>query len=372
MTSKAIKLLIVDDKPENLVALEELLKDPERVMMRAESGNQALRLLLQHDFAVVLLDVQMPGMDGFETATLMRGADATRSVPIIFLTAGDRTEERAFRGYEVGAVDFLYKPVNPQLLRSKVNVFVELHRRHHDLLRLNAALERTTTALQAKVADLENVNRTLSHDLRAPLRSIRGFTKILAETMEGKLDAEAQRCMSRILAAGERMGRMLDDLYNLLKLSAAEDTFPVTDCEAVLRNTLEDVRRDLEEAGAEVSHGPLPSMRANPMLLGQILQNLITNAIKFRGDRAPSIRVSAQRQDGAWRVAVEDNGIGIPPESHGRVFDLFDRLASDSTPGTGVGLALVKRAVEKHGGRIWIESRVNEGSCFYFTIPDRG
>jgi two-component system sensor histidine kinase/response regulator len=372
MASKAINLLIVDDKPENLVALEELLTDPDRVIMRAESGNQALRLLLQHDFAVVLLDVQMPGMDGFETATLMRGTEATRSVPIIFLTAGDRTEERAFRGYEVGAVDFLYKPVNPLLLRSKVNVFVELHRRHHDLVRLNGALERTGTALQAKVADLENVNRTLSHDLRAPLRSIRGFTEILAETLGERLDAEGQRCVRRILAAGERMGRMLDDLYSLLKLSATDDSFPLTDCGAVLRDTLEDVRRDLDESGAEVTHDPLPSVRANPMLLGQILQNLITNAIKFRGDRALSIRVTAQREEGAWRIGVSDNGIGIPSESHARVFDLFNRLASENMPGTGVGLALVKRAVEKHGGRIWIDSRVNEGSSFYFTIPDRG
>ena len=138
MSSTPVCILLVDDKPENLLALEELLKQPDRQLFRAGSGNEALRLLLKHEFALVLLDVQMPEMDGYETAQLMRGAEPTRSVPIIFVTAGDRSEERAFRGYEVGAVDFLYKPVNPQVLQSKVDVFVELHRRNQDLRVVNA------------------------------------------------------------------------------------------------------------------------------------------------------------------------------------------------------------------------------------------
>ncbi|HWM86743.1 MAG TPA: response regulator, partial [Kofleriaceae bacterium] len=264
MTMTPINVLLVDDKPENLLALEELLKQPDRNIIRAGSGNEALRLLLKHDVAVVLLDVQMPEMDGYETAQLMRGSEATRSVPIIFLTAGDRGEERAFRGYEVGAFDFLYKPINPQLLRNKVDLFVQLHRRNHSLQTVNSALERASAALREKVADLENVNQTISHDLRAPLRSIHGFGQLLAEELEGKLEADAAHFLDRMIQASERMGRMLDDLYALLRLSAVEDTFPQTDCGAVLRNTLEDLRGDLEAAGAEVTHETLPSVRANP------------------------------------------------------------------------------------------------------------
>jgi signal transduction histidine kinase len=371
VSSTPVHILLVDDKPENLLVLEELLKRPDRHFVRAGSGNDALRLLLKQDFAVVLLDVQMPEMNGYETAQLMRGTAATRSVPIIFVTAGDRTEESAFRAYEVGAVDFLYKPVNPQLLRNKVDVFVELHRRNLDLRGLNIALERAGAALREKIEDLESVNRTISHDLRAPLRSICGFTQILAESLEGKLDADGEHCLDRILQAGDRMGRMLDDLFALLRLSAAEETFPVTDCASVLRDTLDDLGADIASAAAEVVHETLPTLRVNPTLLRQIFQNLIANALKFRGADPLRIQVTAARQDEAWRLSVRDNGIGIPDESRERIFGLFERLGGDRFPGTGVGLALCKRAAEKQGGQIWVESTVGEGSTFHFTIPVR-
>jgi signal transduction histidine kinase len=367
--SEPVNVLLVDDVRENLVALEELLAGPERRIFRAASGTEALRLLLRQEFAVVLLDVQMPGMDGYETAELMRGAEATRSTPIIFLTAGDRSEEKTFRGYELGAVDFLYKPVNPRLLENKVHVFVELHRKNHDLRALNAELERTSAALREKVADLEDVHRTLSHDLRAPLRSIVGFTGALSESLAGRLDADGAHCLKRIIAAGERMGRMLDDLYRLLVLSAAQESFQRVDCAAVLRDTLEDVRGDLDAAGAQVTHGELPGLRASPVLLGQVFQNLVVNAIKFRGPEPPRVHIGAERSGRDWRFSVRDNGIGIPADFLPRVFGLFDRLAGDALPGTGVGLALCKRAVEKHGGTMWVESVEGQGSTFYFNIP---
>ncbi len=370
MSSTPVCILLVNDKPENLLALEELLKQPDRHIIRAGSGNEALRLLLKHEVALVLLDVQMPEMDGYETAQLMRGAGPTRSVPIIFLTAGDRSEERAFRGFEVGAVDFLYKPINPLVLQNKVDVFVQLHRNNQDLRAVNSALERTSAVLSEKVADLEDVNRTISHDLRAPVRALRGFTQLLQESLEGKLEGEAQHFMNRITQAADRMTRMLDDLYALLRVSASAETFPLTDCSVVLRDVLADVGSDVEAAGAVVTSDEMPTIRVSPVLLGQILQNLITNALKFRNGTSPHIHVGAEAQAGAWRFNVRDDGLGIPEDAHARIFNLFSRLGSDG-PGTGVGLALCKRAVEKHGGRIWVESRPREGSTFYFTIPER-
>jgi signal transduction histidine kinase len=370
MSSTPVCILLVDDKPENLLALEELLKQPDRHIIRAGSGQEALRLLLKHEVALVLLDVQMPEMDGYETAQLMRGAGPTRSVPIIFLTAGDRSEERAFRGFEVGAVDFLYKPINPLVLQNKVDVFVQLHRRNQDLRAVNSALERTSAVLSEKVADLEDVNRTISHDLRAPVRALRGFTQLLEESLEGKLEGEAQHFMNRITQAADRMTRMLDDLYALLRMSASAETFPLTDCSVVLRDVLADVGSDVEAAGAVVTSDEMPTIRVSPVLLGQILQNLIGNALKFRNGTGPHIHVGAEAQAGVWRFNVRDDGLGIPEDAHARIFNLFSRLGSDG-PGTGVGLALCKRAVEKHGGRIWVESRPREGSTFYFTIPER-
>ncbi len=364
----AIKILLVDDRPENLLSLQELIKQPDRELYTAASGNDALRLLLKHDFAVVLLDVEMPGMDGYETAMLMRGAERTRLVPIIFVTAGDRSEERTFRGYESGAVDFLYKPLNPHTLKCKVDVFVELYRKSRDLEAANEQLRLATVLLRDKVTDLEDVNRTLSHDLRAPLRSIQGFSRALAESLEGKLDDESARHLDRVLKAGARMQAMLDDLYRLLKLSGVETSFAPIDTGTLVRDVVENLKADIEAAGVTIGFGTLPTVRGNRTLVAQILQNLIANAVRFRRDEDPHVEITAESRGDNWRFAVRDNGIGIPPDDHERMFQLFQRR-DNATPGTGVGLALCKRAVEKLGGRIWIESQPNVGSTFYFTLP---
>ncbi|MEJ7597459.1 MAG: ATP-binding protein [Kofleriaceae bacterium] len=363
-----IKILLVDDRPENLLSLQELIKQPERELFTATSGNDALRLLLKHDFAVVLLDVEMPGMDGYETAALMRGAERTRLVPIIFVTAGDRSEERTFKGYESGAVDFLYKPLNPHTLKCKVDVFTELYRKSRDLEAANEQLRLATMLLRDKVTDLEDVNHTLSHDLRAPLRSIQGFSQALAESLEGKLDEESGRHLDRVLKASARMQAMLDDLYRLLKLSGAGTQFVSIDTGSLVHDVLENLKVDIEQAGVTIEFGTLPSVRGNRALVSQILQNLIINAIRFRCDTDPRIELAAESQGEWWRFTVRDNGIGIPAEDHERMFQLFQRRDSDS-PGTGVGLALCKRAVEKLGGRIWVESQPGAGATFYFTLP---
>jgi light-regulated signal transduction histidine kinase (bacteriophytochrome) len=360
---------MVDDRQENLVAMEAVLARPDRRLLTATSGNDALRLLLRNDIAVALLDVQMPGMDGYEIARLMRGEARTRDVPIIFVTAGDHSDDRVFQGYEVGAVDFLYKPVNAVALESKVEVFIQLHRNAVQLRTLNGALEKTSARLQERIVDLENVNRTLLHDLRAPLRSIDGFSRILVESCRAQLDEEAVGYLDRISKACHRMGRMLEDLHHLLRVSGTDESFSEIDCDRVLSDVLEDLGADLSATATEVTHDPLPTVHANATLLALVLQNLIGNAIKFRGGEPPRIHVAAQRDGRRWRFGVRDNGIGIDPEHVQKVFGVFKRAVSDAIPGTGVGLALCKQAVEKHGGTIWVESTPGAGSTFYFTIP---
>jgi len=357
-----VNLLLVDDRPENLVVLEELLDQPDRKLIKATSGSEALRLLFKHDVALVLLGLQMPGMDGYEVAQLMRAVEGTRLVPIIFITAGGWTEEEIFRGYEAGAVDFLYKPINAHTLRSKVNVFIELHRKTREL-------ERTTAALRDKVTDLENVSHTLSHDLRAPLRSIRAFAEILAEQQD-RLDAEGKDALSRVLKASERMAQMVDDLYRLLRLSGVDVVSSEVNAVTVLDEVVAGLSCDLESAHAMVTHDALPTVLGNPVLLAQIFQNLIANSIKFHGAESPRIHVGAERVASDWQFSVRDNGIGIPASEREHVFRLFHRL-SNAGGGTGIGLTLCKRAVEKLGGKIWVGPDNGPGATFYFTIPDR-
>jgi two-component system, sensor histidine kinase and response regulator len=368
----AVNLLIVDDKPENVFALEELLNRPGREVFKATSGNDALRLMLRHDFAVVLLDVEMPGMDGYETAELMRSAERTKLVPIIFVTAGDRSEERMFRGYAAGAVDFLYKPINARVLESKVDVFVDIYRKTRDLERTNAALARAGTALRERVSDLENVSRTLSHDLRAPLRSIRSFSTALADTLAGQLDAEAQGWLDRLVRASDRMAHMVDDLFALLQLSAVDQLTSEIDLNAVIEGVIENLKVDLEQAAGVVTHDSLPTARGHEILFVQILQNLIANAVKFTRTR-PRAEIeigTASGKPDEVVVFVKDNGVGFDMKYVHKLFGVFQRLhRPEAFEGTGIGLATVQRIVARHGGRVWAEGAIDGGATFYIAAP---
>jgi len=356
-----VNILLVDDKPENLFALEELLARPDRAIYKATSGNDALRLLLKHDFAVVLLDVEMPDMDGYETAQLMRSAERTRLVPIIFVTAGDRSEERTFRGYEAGAVDFLYKPINAHTLTSKVNVFLDLHR-------MSVELAQTSATLRERVADLEYVHQTLSHDLRAPLRTVRAFSELLAESQRAHLSAEGVDALDRILRATARMTSMIEELYAILRLTSEQISETNVDLNAVLREVLDTLRADIAQTGADITSEVLPTIRSSRRFVTQILQNLIANALAFHGPHPPRVFVTAQRRGSEWTFGVRDNGPGIAGPDRDRLFKLFSRL-DPSRSGTGVGLALCRRAVEKLGGRIWVGPEGPPGATFYFTLP---
>ena len=253
--------------------------------------------------------------------------------------------------------------------RDHTQALVTETRRQAELLQdANADLQRTGSELREKIADLENVSNTLSHDLRAPLRSIRAFSEVLAESLHDNLGADARDALQRVLRGGERMGRMIDDLYRLLRLSGAEVSAGEVSISAVLHDVTQNLKTDLEQAGATVTHGELPTIRSNALLIGQILQNLIANAIKFHGPDRPVVAIDVLRRSHDWEFSVRDNGIGIAPSARERVFRLFERLSS-SGPGTGVGLALCKRAVEKLGGRIWIDPREGPGTTFAFAIP---
>ena len=379
-----MKILLVDDNPANLLALESILADLGQELVKAHSGRQALRYLLNQDVAVILLDVNMPGMNGFETAELIRRRKRSEHVPIIFVSAIDQTQNHALKGYSLGAVDYLPTPATPEVLRSKVAVFIELFKKTQEVGRqeqalraLNAQLEQRvaerTAELQRSNEELQQFAYVVSHDLQEPLRVVANYVQQLAERYQDKLEAEANELISYALDGAKRMQQLIVDLLAYSRIETTGQEFAPTDCEGVLQRVLSDLRVAIEESGAAVTHDPLPQVMADNVQLGQVLQNLLSNAIKFRSQEPPRIHVSARQEGQQWVFSVRDNGIGINPRYAERIFGIFERLHPRAEyPGTGIGLAICKKIVERHGGQIWVESEPGKGAAFFFTLPIKG
>src|SRR6266540_4313658 len=342
------RVLLVDDRPDNLMALAAVLEPLHADLVPARSGEEALRRLLGEEFAVIVLDVQMPVLDGFETARLIKQRERTRHIPLVLLTAISGEPEHHLRGYEVGAVDYVYKPFAPEILRAKVRVFIELWQRGAiierqraqleerlaDLDRANVALARQGIELERSNAALERFAEIAAHELRQPLRNIEGFLDLLLSRHRDELNGE-----------------------------------PVP-----LEELLEDAALQvpaLQEQGATVDTvGSMPTVRGDRHLLERLLVNLLDNAVKFRSAAPPRITARADPAQDGWTVVVTDNGIGIDPTVAPRLFTVFARLhSSDERPGHGVGLAVCRRIVERHGGTIRAEPAPGGGTSISFTLP---
>jgi PAS domain S-box-containing protein len=504
-----VKILLVDDTPENLVSLEAALDGLGQDLVLAHSGMEALRYLLEDDFAAILLDVKMPDMDGFQTAELIRSRKRSRHTPILFLT-GYKSDEHLFRGYDLGAVDFLFKPIVPEILRSKVGVFVQLSRntallrrqtevlgkaeqkfrsvldaapdamiisdeggrislvnsqaeamfgfRREDLIgqdihtlvadwsnrlpsgtggktilpgssaehwarrknghhfpveitlsplqteegllltsairditerkRADEAIRDMNTTLELRVAertrellrsnealrqsndDLNQFAYAASHDLQEPLRMVALYSQMLQRRYGNRLDAEADEFIAYVVGGARRMELLLKDLLTYSQTgSSSEGPAQPIDCADAVRKVLLNLQASVEQNGAAVTWDPLPTVQAHEIRLVQLLQNLVGNAIKYRSSAPPKIHISAERRENDWLFSVWDNGIGIDPEYAQQIFGIFKRLHGQNYPGTGIGLAICQRIVERYGGRIWVESKLGEGSRFYFTLP---
>ena len=535
-----VNILLVDDTPENLIALEAVLSDLGQNLVKARSGEEALRLLLRQEFAVILLDVNMPGLNGFETAELIRQRKSTEHIPIIFVSAISTSDTHLFKGYSLGAVDYIFTPVVPDVLRSKVSVFVELlkkteeakwqaeqlrlleekehrerlneasrrielqtkqnrfftlsvdllaitdfqamfkelnpawhlvlgyseaelkarpfwdhmdesdraltrealsravelqkpisfeaqyqcadrsvrffswtvapypaeqllylfardvtdaRRAEREIRKLNVDLEQrarqlgaTNTELQNEIGTrqraeialhesnsaLEAFSYSVSHDLRAPLRAMQGFARVLLEDYGTVLDQTGKECAMRIVSAAERMDCLVQDLLVFSRLGHTKlNLSPVRLHESVLE-TIVTLEYEIKNKSASVDvREPLPKVLAHPTTLNQVLQNLVGNALKFIPvGRDPKIKIWSEVNDGLATVWVEDNGIGIPPENQDRIFKVFERLhGADEYPGTGLGLAIVKKGVERMNGSVGIESAAGAGSRFWIKLP---
>lgn len=363
-------VLIVDDVEANLVTLEALLSDMDCEVVRATGGNEALKLLLKREFAVMLLDVQMPEIDGYEVAKYARQHPATQDVPIVFLTAMHRNEEGMLRGYGTGAVDFLLKPIDSFVLRAKVRVFLDLYIGRRKLANEVEAHKKTLAELQITNEALRHFTYAASHDLKAPLRSVRGFLGALAEQAGDRLDAQSRHYLERSMYASKRMDSLLDALLSYARLRKPA-AFVEVQCGALLEQVRSDLGAAIATCAASLDVDTLPAVRGDADRLYQLFLNLIGNALKFsRPEVSPRIAVSAKRGRDEWIFCVEDNGIGIAAEHQGLVFKAFQRLHAQSNyEGSGLGLTICQQIVEQHHGRIWVEPAPAGGSRFCFTLP---
>jgi len=368
-----VNILLVDDNPGKLLTLETILTGLGQNLVKARSAQEALWQLMRQEFAVLLLDVQMPDMDGFELAALIRGHQRYAHIPIIFISAVNRSEMHIFKGYALGAVDYLDTLI-PEVLRAKVAVFVDLFKKTAEVRQLNAELERRveerTGELRRSNEELQQFAYVASHDLQEPLRMVTSYVQLLAQRYQGQLDSEAQEFIGYAVEGAQRMKALIDDLLAYSRVNIRERLVVPTDSGAVLQQTLQNLHIQIAESGATVTADPLPTVSTDRMQLGLLWQNLLSNALKFRGQEPPRVHVSARRQGNEWVFSVRDNGIGMEPRHTERIFHMFQRLHTrQEYPGTGIGLAICKKIVERHGGRIWVESEPGQGTTFFFTLP---
>jgi signal transduction histidine kinase len=372
-----VNILIVDDKANNIFALEEVLSRPGRNFMQAINGKEALQTVLNGEIDLIILDVQMPDMDGFEVAQILKSNKRTRDIPIIFASAEKKEHQFMMKGFEEGAVDYLYKPLDPAVTEAKVSVLLQLHlqkkeliRKNEEIRQLNADLKTNIALLEATNAELEAFSYSVSHDLRAPLRSINGYSRMILDEHQAQLDEELRRLMENIQKNATRMGGLIDDLLKFSRLGRQGPRKIPVDLMEMVHNVLQELE-GAQGRRAVVHVGVLPPAEADPALLYQVLVNLVSNAIKYsRKEAAPEIEIGALENDKEHVYFVKDNGIGFNMSYANKLFRVFQRLHSDEEfEGTGVGLAIVHRIVTRHGGRVWAEGRPNEGASFFFSLP---
>lgn len=379
-----VKILLVDDKVENLVSLESLLSEEEEniTYLFANSGDEALKIALQEELALILLDVQMPGMNGYEVARYLRDISKTREIPIIFVTAINEQEAHVIEGFEAGAVDFLFKPLHPYITKSKVNAFVRFYLQKKELEKANkkaleanqqleARVQERTMALTKVNKELDNFVYTASHDLKAPINNIEGLMTALQETLEEK-NMDLKEVAPLMGMINNAVGRFKHTLLDLTEVAKVQYEQKGLEKETVyFREVLQDVETDIKDLISQYNarivgdFSDVPQMQFSRKNLRSILYNLVSNSIKYSSpDRQPEIAITTTAvADGYTLLSVRDNGLGLRDQDKQKVFGMFKRMHAH-VEGTGIGLAIVKRIVENCDGRVELESELGVGSVF--------
>lgn len=399
-------ILIVDDIKANIIALKKILELHNLEVDSAESGEEALKKILKNNYALIIMDVQMPGMDGFEVAEILAGNNRTKDIPVIFLSAVNKQKKFISKGYETGGVDYITKPVDSDLLILKVKTFLKIYQQQKELIDVRDLLSKEvairkeaqenlevkiierTKELVAKNEELELKNHELqqfswvvSHDLKEPLRKIQIFINIIKDKYLVE-DDKATDYVNRTVKAAERMQNLISDLLEYSRLSAK-----VSPEKVILGDLVQEVIADfdylIESKNATIVSNNLPTIKGIPTQLRQVFQNLIGNSLKFiKEDTQPLIEVSSEiietrsfdsviNDSGAYcRITVKDNGIGFDDQYLNKIFMIFQSLSDRKIyEGTGIGLAIAKKIIEKHNGLITAKSTVGEGATFIMVLP---
>jgi len=395
-----VKILAVDDRDDNLLSIETILEPENYTIVKANSGRAALKILLQQqDFTLILMDVQMPDMNGFETASLIYEREKLRHIPIVFITAHNQGEDRMFEGYKMGGVDFIYKPINPELLRYKVSVFVELYQKTHQLLNherkllaanrrleteveerklkeekirlLNEQLLENNIQLKSTIEELDRFAYVASHDLQEPLRKILVFSDKLQTKYKDTLDSEVGQSLEKIAKASARMQSLINDLLKFSRQTVVDEDFVVLQLNQLLADVTADLEIEIEKSAAQIHLENLPEIWGVPSQVRQLFQNLLSNALKFRKSAEPLvIHIYNEPRGNSNRIVVQDNGIGFDTRYAEEIFMVFKRLHSyHEFEGNGVGLSICKKIIDRHNGSIRAESKIGEGSKFIIELP---
>jgi len=365
-----INILIVDDRPENLISLENLLKEDDVVIYKAQSGIEALELLLKHGFALALLDVQMPEMNGFELAELMRGKEKTKNIPIIFVTAGAIDAQHTFMGYDAGAVDFLYKPLDTRIVKSKVKVFKELEQQK---LIIQDQLTQLSQALKWR----DDFLSIASHELKTPITSMRLQTQITERSLQKSetksLSPEKlEKYFSTSNKQLDKLTRLIDDLLDTTRIRAGKLTVePVeVNFSILIEDILERYEDQLQNANCllELAIQKDVMVYCDPFRAEQVIINLISNAIKYAHGKPIAIKLS--QEHGQAFVTISDSGPGIAPEKMDAIFERFKRgNKHEGISGLGLGLYIAKQVMDAHHGSITVKSTPGFGSTFTINFP---
>lgn len=404
-------MLLVDDNENNLMSMKSIFSEDKYQIETANSGKEALKILLKEfDFAIILMDVEMPNLNGFETASLIYEREKLKHIPIIFITAHGHGDENIFKGYRAGAVDYIYKPIRPELLRAKVQVFVELYKKNYQLVEQEQKLIATNRNLELEISDriaseekarklnkqllanidqLEATNRELdcfaymaSHDLQEPLRKIRIFSDRVSSKYGNELDSESKVYIDKIQASCARMQNLINDIFTLSKISTTKEAMVKTDINHLLDDVIAEMDLQIQDSNAKIIIDKLPELFLNQSLMKRLFQNLLNNSIKYaQKDTPPVIRISGKVESlddlsgkpkltKYCRIYIQDNGIGFDQQYAEQIFTMFKRLhASSEYEGTGIGLAICKKIVDEHHGFITAKSVVNSGTTFTISLP---
>lgn len=370
-----LDILIVDDVKENLFALKELLGRDNLNILEALSGNEALELMVKHDFSLALIDIQMPEMNGFELAEFMRGTKKTKHIPIIFVTATANDEKYAFRGYESGAVDFLRKPLDPHVVKSKVKVFLEIDQNKKEL-------EKQVVALNLIKEELEQANRAreefmaiATHELKTPLTVLKLQAESRRRGLEKGLESmfTHEKLMKMFHSDSmqiARLNRLIDDMLDISRISSGQLTMNFESCDLslIINEVYEGQLIIFKAAGIQIEMNSCESIMGSwdKLRMGQVITNLLTNALRY-GDGKP-VKIHVRKEQKHAVITIEDHGIGIAAENLERIFKRFERASGTERSGLGLGLYIVNQIIEAHNGLINVKSKLGGGSIFTISL----